>query len=135
MKKLVFTLLCVLLAGAAVAQEKLCIASQGKTASIVVDNADWKGVIIAARNLADDVRKVTGTAAQVNLITPNSAGKLPHERKNLSSSIIAGTIGISCIIDQMIKTGKVPSKKIINEEKGFDAKTITQADIDTYGLK
>ena len=38
------------------------------------------------------------------------------------------------IIDNMIKTGKVPSKKIINEEKGFDAKTITQADIDTYGL-
>jgi len=26
------------------------------------------------------------------------------------------------------------SKKIINEEKGFDAKTITQDDIDTYGL-
>jgi simple sugar transport system substrate-binding protein len=38
------------------------------------------------------------------------------------------------IIDDMIKTGKIPSKKIINEEKGFDAKTITQADIDTYGL-
>ena len=93
-----FTLLCVLLAGAAMAQQKFCIASQGKTASIVVDNADWKGVIMAARNLADDVRKVTGTAAQVNLITPNSAGKLPHERKNLSSSIIAGTIGKSYII-------------------------------------
>ena len=26
------------------------------------------------------------------------------------------------------------SKKIISEEKGFDAKTLTQADIDTYGL-
>ncbi|MBR5422300.1 MAG: substrate-binding domain-containing protein [Lachnospiraceae bacterium] len=26
------------------------------------------------------------------------------------------------------------SKKIINEEKGFDAKELTQADIDTYGL-
>jgi simple sugar transport system substrate-binding protein len=26
------------------------------------------------------------------------------------------------------------SKKIINEEKGFDATTLTQADIDTYGL-
>ena len=24
--------------------------------------------------------------------------------------------------------------QIISEEKGFDAKTITQADIDTYGL-
>ena len=26
------------------------------------------------------------------------------------------------------------AKKIISEEKGFDAKTLTQADIDTYGL-
>ena len=119
MKKLVFTLLCVLLAGAAVAQEKLCIASQGKTASIVVDNADWKGVIIAARNLADDVRKVTGTAAQVNLITPNSAGKLPHERKNLSSSIIAGTIGKSYIIDQMIKQKKINVSKIKGEWESY----------------
>ena len=38
------------------------------------------------------------------------------------------------VIEQMISTGKVPSKKIISEEKGFDARTITQADIDTYGL-
>ncbi|MCR5217141.1 substrate-binding domain-containing protein [Treponema sp.] len=37
-------------------------------------------------------------------------------------------------IEEMIKSGNVPSKKIINPEKGFDAKTITQADIDTYGL-
>ncbi|MBP5357871.1 MAG: substrate-binding domain-containing protein, partial [Treponema sp.] len=38
------------------------------------------------------------------------------------------------IIENMIKTGNVPSKKIINEEKGFDAKQISQSDIDTYGL-
>ena len=38
------------------------------------------------------------------------------------------------IIENMIKTGNVPSKKIINEEKGFDAKALTQSDIDTYGL-
>ena len=37
-------------------------------------------------------------------------------------------------IDEMIKSGNVTSKKVINPEKGFDAKTITQADIDTYGL-
>ena len=30
--------------------------------------------------------------------------------------------------------GSVSSKKVISEEKGFDAKTITQDDIDTYGL-
>ena len=40
----------------------------------------------------------------------------------------------AAVIENMIKTGKVPSKKIISDEKGFDARTITQADIDKYGL-
>ena len=40
----------------------------------------------------------------------------------------------AAVIEKMISTGKVPSKKIISDEKGFDAKTITQADIDKYGL-
>jgi ABC-type sugar transport system substrate-binding protein len=42
------------------------------------------------------------------------------------------------VIDGMIKdleAGKtLPSKKVISEEKGFDAATITQEDIDKYGL-
>ncbi len=42
------------------------------------------------------------------------------------------------VIEEMIQTleagGTLPQKKVINEERGFDAKTITQADIDTYGL-
>jgi simple sugar transport system substrate-binding protein len=42
------------------------------------------------------------------------------------------------VIDGMIKeleAGKtLNSKKVISEEKGFDAETITQDDIDTYGL-
>ncbi len=38
------------------------------------------------------------------------------------------------VIENMIKTGKVPSKKVISEEKGFDATKITDADINTYGL-
>lgn len=38
------------------------------------------------------------------------------------------------VIDKMIKDGSVSSKIVISEEKGFDAKTITQADIDQYGL-
>jgi len=40
----------------------------------------------------------------------------------------------AAVIENMIKTGKVPSKKVISDEKGFDAKKITKADIDTYGL-
>jgi len=42
------------------------------------------------------------------------------------------------VIDEMIKKlesgGTLSTKKVISEEKGFDARTITQADIDTYGL-
>jgi len=38
------------------------------------------------------------------------------------------------VIEEMIKSGNIPSKKVISEEKGFDAKTLTQADIDKYGL-
>ena len=42
------------------------------------------------------------------------------------------------VIEGMIKklaAGEtLAEKKVISEEKGFDAKTITQADIDTYGL-
>ena len=41
-------------------------------------------------------------------------------------------------IDEVIKTiqsgGTVAEKTIIMEEKGFDAKTITQEDVDTYGI-
>ena len=40
----------------------------------------------------------------------------------------------AAVIEGMIKSGKVPSKKVISEEKGFDAKKLTDADIDTYGL-
>lgn len=39
------------------------------------------------------------------------------------------------VIDGIIKAGDYSGpKKIISEEKGFDAKTLTQSDIDTYGL-
>lgn len=42
------------------------------------------------------------------------------------------------VIDGMIKTlqggGTLSEKIVISEEKGFDAATITQADVDTYGL-
>ena len=40
--------------------ETFCIAKDGKAATIVVDEQDWKGVIRAANDLADDVRKVSG---------------------------------------------------------------------------
>ena len=88
--------------GAMAQTERFCIAHEGQTASIILDTDDWKGVIRAARDLGDDIRKVTGDASQVDLQTPNSAGLLPHERKNLQTSILVGTIGKSRVIDNLV---------------------------------
>ena len=46
-------------------QTRFCIAQDSKTAPILVDTNDWKGVIRAAQDLGDDVRKVTGTPSEV----------------------------------------------------------------------
>lgn len=45
-----------------IAQDAFCIAKDGKAATIVVDENDWKGVIRAANDLSDDVGKVMGKA-------------------------------------------------------------------------
>ena len=82
--------------------EKFCIAHEGKTASIIVDADDWKGVIRAARDLADDVRKVTGTAAAV----------IDNGQLTIDNSIIVGTIGKSKLIDRLIKQKKLDVKII-----------------------
>ena len=120
MKKLVSFLLLVSVWTVTMAQtERFCIAQRGKTASIIVDADDWKGVVKAARNLADDVRKVTGTASQLDLQTANSAGLLPHERKNLRSSILAGTIGKSRVIDQMIKQKKIDVRQVKGQWESY----------------
>ena len=86
------------------AQEKFCIAKDGKTATILVDEQDWKGVVRAANDLGDDVRKVTGTASEVKLFT----SYLPP----LTSNIVVGTIGKSRLIDKLIKQRKLNIKDI-----------------------
>ena len=40
----------------------------------------------------------------------------------------------AAVIDEMIKSGIVPQKIVISVERGFDARELTQEDIDTYGL-
>lgn len=70
------------------------ISSKGKSASILVDENDWKGVKRAVSDLADDVRKVSGVASEVLIGT-----------KKGKDDIIVGTIGKSRLIDNMIEKG------------------------------
>lgn len=72
-----------------------CIAQHEKTATIIVSNNEWKGVLKAAKDLQDDIRKVTGK--KPGLQTDQTA----------PMSIIIGTIGSSKLIDQLIKTNKI----------------------------
>ena len=95
-------------------EEKFCIAKDGKTATIVVDENDWKGVIRAAKDLGDDVRKVTGTASPVR-IEELKNGKI----EDGVGSIIVGTIGKSRLIDRLIKQKKLNVKPIKGHWEGY----------------
>ena len=84
------------------------IACNGRTAGIVVDERDWEGVIRAARDLGDDVRKVTGTASEVIV------GKAASE-----GCILVGTIGKSAIIDKLVKQKKLDVSKVRGQWESF----------------
>ena len=93
--------------------ERFCIANKGITASIIVDENDWKGVIRAAHDLGDDVRKVTGFPSQVRLLSSDSPGmKQPK-------SIIVGTIGKSRIIDRIIRQKKLNVSKVKGQWESY----------------
>lgn len=53
--------------------QNFCIADTSGASTIFVDADDYTGVIRAARDLGDDVRKVTGTSAPVLLTIANTA--------------------------------------------------------------
>lgn len=107
------TLYCVMALSAltVVAQtEQFCIAKDGKTATIFVDGDDWQGVIRAAKDLGDDVRKVTGVASQVNTLSTVTLK---------SSSILVGTIGKSRIIDGLVKQKKIDVKQVRGQWESY----------------
>ena len=96
------------------ALDTFCIAKDGKSATIVVDEKDWKGVIRAANDLGDDVRKVTGVASPVRIEKWNN-GKI----EDGVGSIIVGTIGKCRLIDKLIKQKKLDVKKIKGRWEGY----------------
>ena len=99
---LTLSIVLVVMAVNAVAQNKpFCIVKDGKAATIVVDGQDWKGVIRAADDLADDVRKVCGTTCKISNGT--TAGK---------GCIVVGTIGKSRVIDKLVMQKKLDVNKV-----------------------
>jgi len=88
--------------------ERFCIAKDGKTSTIVVDEQDWKGVIRAANDLGDDVRKVCGTASPI-------VNEISSDKYN----IVVGTIGNSNIIDKLVKQRKLDVSRVKGQWESF----------------
>ncbi len=67
---------------------------------IYTDDADYKVVGIAATMLADDVERVTGTKPRLS--TASSLKNVQHK-----VAVVAGTIGHSRIIDELVRKGLI----------------------------
>jgi len=97
-----------------VSKNAFTIVANGKATSIYVDAADWKGVIRAANDLGDDVRKVSGIKSEV-------VEKLQYPAKG---SILIGTIGKSKIIDQLIADKRIDVSEIKGHWESFVIQTV-----------
>ena len=116
MKKILTVIMAVLMTMPLTAKKNdtnFVIAEQGKSAPIVVDDNDWKGVRRAAADLADDIGKVTGVQSAI----------YPRSQKS-KGSIIAGTIGKSDIIDRLITSGKLNVDSIEGEWEAYVTEVI-----------
>lgn len=85
------------------------LAVDGKPASILADDSDYKGVLRAVNDLKEDLQKVTGNTPQ------QGAEKF---------TIIIGTVGKSSLIDQLIQTGKIEAKDLTGKNEKYIIKTI-----------
>ncbi len=74
----------------------LTLSAAGKSAPIYVSNADYEGVLMAAKNLQTDIKAVTN--AEPTLSTGDVKGK---------QVVIIGTLGKSPLIDNLVKNKKV----------------------------
>ncbi|MBP5316494.1 MAG: glycosyl hydrolase 115 family protein [Bacteroidales bacterium] len=107
--KLILTVALIVSATCAYAQNNVfCIAKDGIAATIIVDSNDQLGVERAARDLGDDVRKVTGTAAVVVSQTDAKTG-----------NIIVGTIGSSKYIDKLVKQKRLDVKAVRGQWESY----------------
>ena len=97
-----------------VSKNAFTIVANGKATSIYVDSADWKGVIRAAKDLSDDVRKVSRTKSEV-------VEKLQYPAKGV---ILIGTIGKSKIIDQLIADKRIDVSEIKGHWESFIIQTV-----------
>ncbi|KAF2010364.1 glycoside hydrolase family 115 protein [Aaosphaeria arxii CBS 175.79] len=93
----------------------LKLGGTGSGPTIVIDSKDWPGVTRAGNDLANDFGLVTGTK-----------GKLATSTSGLTNTpvIIAGTIGKSPLIDNLISTGKLDVSAVKGKWESFTTQVV-----------
>ncbi|WP_308365704.1 MULTISPECIES: glycosyl hydrolase 115 family protein [unclassified Microbulbifer] len=86
-------------------------------AGLYVDSADHKGVQRAAATLAGDLERVTGQRPQIRQAVSQTGEK---------HAVIAGTIGRSALIDQLIASGRIDPAAIAGRWEGYHIETVQQ---------
>lgn len=90
------------------------LTEQSKPIPILVDGADYEGVLRASRDLQVDFSKVTGHVPEYNLNNIPSVNKL----------IIIGTYGKSAYIDVLIEQGKIDRAALAGKWEKYFIQTI-----------
>ena len=89
------------------------LAAEGKAADICVSPEDWEGVARAAKDLVNDIHKVTGATPQLQ----QTSSPAPQ-------SVVIGTVGKSPLIDRMVADGKLDVSAIRGKWESFLIQTV-----------
>jgi hypothetical protein len=84
------------------------LVSSGKAAALYIDDTDYPGVLRAAKDLQQDIARVSGVTPQLN-VNGFSAGE----------AVIMGTIGKSKLIDQLVASKKLNVKNVAGKWETF----------------
>lgn len=92
--------------------------------TIMLDGADWPGVLRVGQDLAADFGRVTGKNLIVALINGTSSNaSMPQSASG--PMIIAGTVGKSSLIQSMITAGKLNVSEIKGQWESFQTQVIS----------
>lgn len=95
------------------------LVSDTETATIVTDERDFPVTRIAAQMLADDIERVTGQQPEL------SVARSIDELEEGKATVIAGTIGMSSLIDELVEQGCLDVSDINGKWESFVLATIT----------
>lgn len=124
-------------------QGSVQLASKSAHVQLVLDGADWPGVLRASHDVAADFGRVTGVNGSVQIVNGGHGGNgtypngtvshgstifnvtgktswsLPATGGSAGGMIIAGTVGNSSLIDNLVKSGKLDVSEIEGKWEAF----------------